>query len=317
MLYKFNTNFGYYSIDIEEKNFRISKLNNFLLFSSRDILSKCKNKKFYNVIPYIERIDYSTSSFYSLCFVKAIEEKQKINVKQNVQSIRNLLLEFENINFCLLSLRNLYYITEDLVLINVCTEIIESIFSYFETITGHRLYHNFFTLGGFNQNFTIGNFEKTVNLIVFITKRVKYFLDIAIDLPSIKTRLEDLAIVEDEQGKDKICAYKRYLRLLKSLQKSVQNLKDLTVSDITFNVTELQNYDTKPSEKYNTSIISPRGTLSFAFETSENNLIQNLIINDPSTLIFKIMTKNLNKILVDDVNLAINSFFVSFLEIVK
>lgn len=342
MQIKHNTNVGYYTIDFEEKNNLVNAVNNIILPDSRNILKLCTNKTYYNMLPFVERIDWLTSDHYNLCVIKAIEEKQKINVKENVLAIRTLILEIQRLSCNLNSLRNLFILTRDNVLKNICTDIIETLFSYYETICGHRIFHNFHTLGGFNQNFTVGNFEKTISLIKNISFKTLYLIDIASNIPSIKTNLSELACVQEFENDlrmtgeyfyysdDKIknilinkfdmkkqCAYYRFLKTIDDLKKSLEILNYLKSLNLAFNTNELKDHNTISNTTYNSLIASPRGILNISFSTNKNNLISQILIKDPSSVAINRLKNSLEKTLTDDIKLVVNSFFISFLEIVK
>ena len=342
MQIKNNTNLGFYNIDLDEQN--KTNINKIFLSDSRNILHTCINKTYFNLLPFIERIDYLSSNHYGLCVLKAIEEKHEFTLKENVSIIRTLILEIERIICNLNSLRNIFYLTKDIILINLCTEIIETILSFYEIISGHRIYHNLHTLGGFNQNFTVGNFEKTIILINSINEKIMYLIDIAINLPSIKTNLLDLACVKKIEEKtdlrisdeyfyyseqkiklilnqefaiEKFCAYSRFLKLIQDIKNSLNILKYLKTTNVTFNTHELKNYNTNCDTFYKSQIQTPRGILEIDFSTNNKNLIHQIFIDDPSTRIINHVKNTLSNTLVDDINLAINSFFISFLEIIK
>jgi len=342
MKIKFNSCLGFYIIDLVEEHNLIKRINNFNILDSRNILKTCLNKNYYNVIPFIERVEFTSANNYSLCFIKAIEEIQKIKVKDNVNIIRVILLEFQNIYSNLIGLLNLYKISKDLILINLTNIIIDSLLNYFELISGHRIYHNMNNIAGFNQNFSIGNFEKTKNLIKDLYKKLNYLFELSIKIPSIKTKLEFLSVNKNPKINDlrKVepyffykdntilsiieknhtttsCSYKRYLESIDSIKKSLSILEYLTKESTTYSLNELTNYSTQINTSYASSIQTSRGILSIEFVTDSDNKIIELKVSDPSSELFKQMIGNLENIIVDYTNLAVQSYFISFMELAK
>jgi len=341
MQIKHNTCFGFYIVDFLEENNFIKKINTFNILDSKNILKACLNKPYYNLIPYIERIDFSSCNHYALCLIKAIEEKHEIKPKNNINIIRVILLELENILNKLYGLLNLFKISKDIILINQINIILDAILAYYETISGHRIYHNFHTINGFNQNFSVGNFEKTKNLIQTLDNKLNYLFELAVKIPSIKTKLEFLSnndaveidirktdpyffykessifkIIENNKETGS-CAYKRYLAQINSIQKSLLILNTLSKDNVTYDLSDLENNTTLENTFYSSSIQTPRGVLELQFKTDSNNKIFEINVLDPSSQIFKQMIKSLDNIIVDYLNLAINSYYINFMELSK
>ncbi|MBQ8651002.1 MAG: NADH-quinone oxidoreductase subunit D [Alphaproteobacteria bacterium] len=139
----------------------------------RDIEKIVEKKKFLQIIPFIDRLDYLAPSIQEHAYVMAIEKVLNIDVPIRSQYIRVIVDELTRISSHIMAIGSS---THDLGNISVLVygfEEREKIMDIFEDITGARMHLNYYVPGGVWRDIE----EKTLLKIKSFIKNIKDYIN--------------------------------------------------------------------------------------------------------------------------------------------
>jgi NADH-quinone oxidoreductase subunit D len=187
---------GPYELDIRYRGNKILSASSSFGYCERNILKQIKNTSALKTLPFIERIDPYSSQHYSLCFCSIMEQALSIREGKKLSTIRTILLELERV------LSHAYYIktviksSENIALYNLIVGIKDALLDILEEITGRRIYVTAHYFGGLNFNVSHGNIKLIETTCLKIKADLKMFYEIFFDNPSLRSVLEDEAIID-------------------------------------------------------------------------------------------------------------------------
>src|SRR5579871_6791095 len=125
-----------------------------------------EQKKWQQVIPLVERMDYLSAQSNSMAFAMSVETLLGIEMPQRVQWIRVLFLELQRINSHLVWLGTHAMDIGALTVFLYCFREREELLRIFEAVSGQRMMTSYIRIGGLAMEMPLD-----------LTKRIRAFLN--------------------------------------------------------------------------------------------------------------------------------------------
>src|SRR4249920_525764 len=116
----------------------------------------CEQKKWQQVIPLVERMDYLSAQSNSMCFCLAVERLLGVELPERVRAIRVLLAELQRINSHLVWLGTHGMEVGAVSIMLYCFRERELLLNINEMIAGYRLFPSYMRVGGLREDLPRG-----------------------------------------------------------------------------------------------------------------------------------------------------------------
>jgi NADH-quinone oxidoreductase subunit D len=115
-----------------------------------------ESRSYFQYQPTIDRIEYLSSFYDHYAYVSSLEALSKLKVTRRVQYIRMITMELNRITSHLLWLGTFMLDLGASSPLFYCFRDRETIFKFFEDLTGARMMYNYYRFGGVNQDLPVG-----------------------------------------------------------------------------------------------------------------------------------------------------------------
>lgn len=161
----------------------------------RGIEKLAENMK-YDQVPFLaERICGICGYVHSTSYCQAVEKALNINVPERAEYIRSIVLEIERIHSHLLWLGVAFHLLGyDTGFMHVW-RIREQVMVLAEMLTGSRKTYGLNIVGGVRRDITEDNIKKCLYVLNNIKREFKNFIDVALSVPQVKSRLRGSGIL--------------------------------------------------------------------------------------------------------------------------
>jgi NADH-quinone oxidoreductase subunit D len=116
----------------------------------------CEQKKWQQVIPLVERMDYLSAQSNSMCFCLAVEKLLGLEIPERVQTIRVLIAELQRINSHLVWLGTHGMEVGAVSVMLYCFRERELLLNLNEMLAGFRLFPSYMRVGGLREDLPRG-----------------------------------------------------------------------------------------------------------------------------------------------------------------
>jgi len=145
----------------------------------------------YDQVPFLaERICGICGFVHSTSYCQAIERALKINVPERAEYIRSTILEIERIHSHLLWIGVAFHLLGYDTGFMHAWRIREQVMILAELLTGSRKTYGLNIVGGVRRDIDEDKVKKSLEVLDKVEKEVKNFIDIALSVPQVKTRLK-------------------------------------------------------------------------------------------------------------------------------
>ncbi|MEM0027462.1 MAG: NADH-quinone oxidoreductase subunit C [Ignisphaera sp.] len=150
----------------------------------------------YDQVPFLaERICGICGFVHSTSYCQAIENALKIDVPERAHFIRSIILEIERIHSHLLWLGvALHLLGYDTGFMHAW-RIREQVMVLAELLTGSRKTYGINIVGGVRRDIDENKIRKCLNVLDNVEKEFKTFIDVALSVPQVKSRLRDTGLL--------------------------------------------------------------------------------------------------------------------------
>ena len=184
---------GRYDLDIRYRGNKILNAHAIFGYCERDILEHIKGNSPLKSLPFIERIDPSSSQHYSVCFCMAIEKALDTKDNTKLDHIRMILLEMERIYAHICYIHEMTKFFDNIVLHNMSSRMKDIMLDTLEEISGRRMYSTIHFFGGINFNLSPGNVKQIEKTCEEIKAELKEFYELFFGNTSITSILYEQA----------------------------------------------------------------------------------------------------------------------------
>ena len=180
----------------------ISEVEPYIGYLHRCFEKHCENVTYDQVIPYTDRCDYIASMNNNFGYAVAVEELMKIKVPERVEYIRVIVAELNRIASHLLFIATMGLDAGAMTPSMFCFRGRERIQGLFESVSGARMMHNYFRIGGLKEDVP-ENFVAEVREVLDLVKKDTEESDKLLSFNEIfLARLKNIAVMTAEDAID-------------------------------------------------------------------------------------------------------------------
>ncbi len=161
---------------------------------------ECEAKRYLQVIPMTDRLDYLAPLSNNLAYCLAVEKLLGVEVPERAQVIRVMLTELSRIASHLVWLGTHAMDLGAMSVFLYCFREREKILDLFEAVSGQRMMTTYFRIGGLMANLPPGFEEKVFSFIREFPKRVDEYEDLLTRNPIFVERTKGIGVIKREDA---------------------------------------------------------------------------------------------------------------------
>lgn len=154
-----------------------------------------EQKKWQQVIPLVERMDYLSAQSNSLAFVMGVEKLAGIEVPERVQWIRTLIAELQRINSHLVWLGTSAMDTGAVSVMLYCFRERELLLNLNEMLAGFRMFPSYMRVGGLREDLPAGFHAAVQEFLDRMPQKLKEYEDLLTDNKIFRKRTTGIGVL--------------------------------------------------------------------------------------------------------------------------
>src|ERR1051325_5414355 len=159
-----------------------------------------EQKKWQQVIPLVERMDYLSAQSNSLCFCMSVEKLLGIEVPERVRTIRVLLAELQRINSHLVWLGTHGMEVGAVSVMLYCFRERELLLNINEMIAGFRMFPSYIRVGGLREDLPRGFHETVTALLERMPPTINEYEDLLTRNKIYLKRTQGVGVISKEDA---------------------------------------------------------------------------------------------------------------------
>ena len=159
-----------------------------------------EQKKWQQVIPLVERMDYLSAQSNSLAFCLSAERLAGIEVPERVQWIRTLIAELQRINSHLVWLGTSAMDTGAVTVMLYCFRERELLLNINEMLAGFRMFPSYIRIGGLREDLPPGFHEAVTELLDRMPGKLREYEDLLTDNKIFRKRTTGVGVLTGPQA---------------------------------------------------------------------------------------------------------------------
>src|SRR3954449_3807464 len=160
----------------------------------------CEQKKWQQVIPLVERMDYLSAQSNSMAFSLAVEKLLGLEVPERVQTIRVLLAELQRINSHLVWLGTHGMEVGAVSVMLYCFRERELLLNINEMIAGFRLFPSYMRVGGLREDLPRGFHEAVTSFLDRFIPKLDEYEDLLTNNQIYRERTQNVGRISKEDA---------------------------------------------------------------------------------------------------------------------
>jgi NADH-quinone oxidoreductase subunit D len=160
----------------------------------------CEQKKWQQVIPLVERMDYLSAQSNSMCFCLSVETLLGVEVPERVRSIRVLLAELQRINSHLVWLGTHGMEVGAISVMLYCFRERELLLNINEMIAGFRMFPSYIRVGGLREDLPRGFHEAVTSFLDRFLPKLDEYEDLLTDNEIYRERTQNVGRISKEDA---------------------------------------------------------------------------------------------------------------------
>jgi len=161
---------------------------------------ECEAKRYLQVIPMTDRLDYLAPLSNNLAYCLAVEKLLGVEVPERAQVIRVMLTELSRIASHLVWLGTHAMDLGAMSVFLYCFREREKILDLFEAVSGQRMMTTYFRIGGLMADLPPGFEEQVFSFIREFPKRVDEYEDLLTQNPIFVERTKGIGVIKREEA---------------------------------------------------------------------------------------------------------------------
>ncbi|RPJ83093.1 MAG: NADH-quinone oxidoreductase subunit D, partial [Acidobacteria bacterium] len=154
-----------------------------------------EEKRFQQVIPLVERMDYLSAHSNSLSFALSVERLLGLEMPQRVKDIRVLLLELQRINSHLVWLATHGMELGAVSIMLYCFRERERLLNINELIAGFRMFPSYIRIGGLREDLAPGFHEAVEEILGLMPAKIEEYEDLLTQNPIYTKRTRGVGVI--------------------------------------------------------------------------------------------------------------------------
>ena len=159
-----------------------------------------EQKKWQQVIPLVERMDYLSAQSNSLCFCLSVEKLLGVELPERVRSIRVLLAELQRINSHLVWLATHGMEVGAVSVLLYCFRERELLLNINEMIAGFRLFPSYIRVGGLREDLPRGFHEAVTSFLDRFLPKLDEYEDLLTENEIYRERTQNVGRISKEDA---------------------------------------------------------------------------------------------------------------------
>ena len=160
----------------------------------------CEQKKWQQVIPLVERMDYLSAQSNSMCFCLSVERLLGVDVPERVKSIRVLIAELQRINSHLVWLGTHGMEVGAISVMLYCFRERELLLNINEMLAGFRLFPSYMRVGGLREDLPRGFHQAVTSFLDRFLPKLDEYEDLLTENEIYRERTRNVGRISAEQA---------------------------------------------------------------------------------------------------------------------
>jgi NADH-quinone oxidoreductase subunit D len=160
----------------------------------------CEQKKWQQVIPLVERMDYLSAQSNSLCFCLSVEKLLGVELPERVRSIRVLLAELQRLNSHLVWLGTHGLEVGAVSVLLYCLRERELLLNINEMIAGFRMFPSYIRVGGLREDLPRGFHEAVGSFLDRLLPKLGEYEDLLTQNEIYRERTQNVGRISKEDA---------------------------------------------------------------------------------------------------------------------
>jgi len=160
----------------------------------------CEQKKWQQIIPLVERMDYLSAQSNSMCFCLSVERLLGVEVPERVRSIRVLIAELQRINSHLVWLGTHGMEVGAISVMLYCFRERELLLNINEMLAGFRLFPSFMRVGGLREDLPRGFHQAVTSFLDRFLPKLDEYEDLLTNNEIYRQRTQNVGRISREQA---------------------------------------------------------------------------------------------------------------------
>jgi NADH-quinone oxidoreductase subunit D len=192
---------GVLRLVVELEGERVVNVTPVIGYLHRGFEKIAENRRYIQITPLTDKLDYVSSMANNMAYVKAVEELLGLEVPERAEYIRVIVLELQRIASHLLALGS---IGNDLgmpfTLMMYTFRERETILDLFESLSGARLGYNYITIGGVMDDLPLGFTDFTLSFLRELRQKIEEYEDLVYDNEIFVKRTEGIGVLSPKDA---------------------------------------------------------------------------------------------------------------------
>jgi NADH-quinone oxidoreductase subunit D len=160
----------------------------------------CEQKKWQQVIPLVERMDYLSAQSNSMCFCLSVEKLLGVELPERVRSIRVLLAELQRLNSHLVWMGTHGLEVGAVSVLLYCFRERELLLNINEMIAGFRMFPSFIRVGGLREDLPRGFHEAVGSFLDRFLPKLDEYEDLLTENEIYRERTQNVGRISKEDA---------------------------------------------------------------------------------------------------------------------
>jgi NADH-quinone oxidoreductase subunit D len=160
----------------------------------------CEQKKWQQVIPLVERMDYLSAQSNSMCFCLSVERLLGVELPERVRSIRVLIAELQRINSHLVWLGTHGMEVGAVSVMLYCFRERELLLNINEMLAGFRLFPSYMRVGGLREDLPRGFHQAVTSFLDRFLPKLDEYEDLLTNNEIYRERARNVGRISKEQA---------------------------------------------------------------------------------------------------------------------
>jgi NADH-quinone oxidoreductase subunit D len=160
----------------------------------------CEQKKWQQVIPLVERMDYLSAQSNSMCFCLSVEKLLGVELPERVRSIRVLLAELQRLNSHLVWMGTHGLEVGAVSVLLYCFRERELLLNINEMIAGFRMFPSYIRVGGLREDLPRGFHEAVGSFLDRFLPKLDEYEDLLTENEIYRERTQNVGRISKEEA---------------------------------------------------------------------------------------------------------------------
>jgi NADH-quinone oxidoreductase subunit D len=160
----------------------------------------CEQKKWQQIIPLVERMDYLSAQSNSMCFCLSVERLLGVEVPERVRTIRVLIAELQRINSHLVWLGTHGMEVGAISVMLYCFRERELLLNINEMLAGFRLFPSYMRVGGLREDLPRGFHQAVTSFLDRFLPKLDEYEDLLTNNEIYRQRTQNVGRISKEQA---------------------------------------------------------------------------------------------------------------------